>query len=80
MLDQYEFGRIKLHDVAVMPDSSRIIGVGPLLESPTGLQPSKSRVEKRLVGMFSKLSISGCSPQFNANLVSDSIQYREKTD
>ncbi|KAF6743642.1 hypothetical protein DFP72DRAFT_1020164 [Ephemerocybe angulata] len=49
VLDQYEFGRVKLQDVAVMPDSSRIIGVGHLMESPTGLQPSKSRVEKRLV-------------------------------
>lgn len=49
-LDEYDFGNVKLHDVAVLPDMSRIIGVGPLRESPTGLQPSKSRVEKRLVG------------------------------
>ncbi|TFK23803.1 hypothetical protein FA15DRAFT_705179, partial [Coprinopsis marcescibilis] len=49
VVDQYDFGRIKLHDVAVTPDSLRLVGVGPLLESPTGLQPSKSRVEKRLV-------------------------------
>ena len=52
VVDQYDFGRIKLHDVAVTPDSLRIVGVGPLLESPTGLQPSKSRVEKRLAGEF----------------------------
>ncbi|KAG6815849.1 hypothetical protein H0H87_010765 [Tephrocybe sp. NHM501043] len=50
ILDQYDFGRMKLHDVAVTPDSMRLIGVGPLLESPDGLQPSKSRAEKRLVG------------------------------
>ncbi|KAG6840734.1 hypothetical protein C0991_004752 [Blastosporella zonata] len=49
IIDQYDFGRIKLHDVAVTPDSLRLIGVGPLLESPDGLQPSKSRAEKRLV-------------------------------
>ncbi|KAG6836941.1 hypothetical protein H0H93_000831 [Arthromyces matolae] len=49
VLDQYDFGRMKLHDVAVTPDSIRLIGVGPLLESPDGLQPSKSRAEKRLV-------------------------------
>lgn len=50
VLDQYHFGRMKLHDVAVTPDSLRLVGVGPLLESPTGLQPKKSRPEKRLVG------------------------------
>ncbi|KAG5646394.1 hypothetical protein DXG03_003717 [Asterophora parasitica] len=49
IVEQYDFGRMKLLDVAVTPDSSRLIGVGPLLESPTGLQPSKSRAEKRLV-------------------------------
>lgn len=41
---------MKIHDVAITPDSLRVLGVGPLLESPTGLRPSKSRVEKRLVG------------------------------
>ncbi|KIM47068.1 hypothetical protein M413DRAFT_23353 [Hebeloma cylindrosporum] len=49
VLDQYDFGNMKLHDVDITPDSQRLIGVGPLLRSPTGLQPSKSRVEKRLV-------------------------------
>ena len=43
---------MKLHDVAVTPDSLRLIAVGLLLESPTGLQPSKSRAEKRLIGEF----------------------------
>ena len=50
ILDQYNFGQMKLHDVAVTPDSLRLLGVGPLLKSPDGLQPSKSRVEKQLVG------------------------------
>ncbi|KAJ6595621.1 WD40 repeat-like protein [Mycena vulgaris] len=48
ILDQYDFGRMKLHDVAVTPDGMRLLGVGPLLESPTGLHPSKSPAEKRL--------------------------------
>ncbi|KAJ7204755.1 quinon protein alcohol dehydrogenase-like superfamily [Mycena pura] len=48
VLAQYDFGRMKLHDVAVTPDGTRLLGVGPLLESPTGLQPSKSPVEKRI--------------------------------
>ncbi|KAJ6588705.1 hypothetical protein B0H19DRAFT_1367253 [Mycena capillaripes] len=49
VLDQYDFGRMKLHDVAVTPDGIRLLGVGPLLESPSGLHPSKSPAEKRLV-------------------------------
>ncbi|KAJ7223731.1 quinon protein alcohol dehydrogenase-like superfamily [Mycena haematopus] len=49
ILDQYDFGRMKLHDVAVTPDGTRLLGVGPLLESPSGLHPSKSPAEKRLV-------------------------------
>ncbi|KAJ7634736.1 hypothetical protein FB45DRAFT_989512 [Roridomyces roridus] len=49
ILDQYDFGQMKLHDVAVTPDGMRLLGVGPLLSSPTGLQPSKSPAEKRLV-------------------------------
>ncbi|KAF5311124.1 hypothetical protein D9619_008077 [Psilocybe cf. subviscida] len=48
-LDEYLFADMKLHDVAITPDSQRILGVGPLLRSPTGLQPSKSKVEKRIV-------------------------------
>ena len=50
MLDRYDFGRMKVRDVAITPDSLRVLGVGPLLQSPTGLRPSRSRVEKRLVG------------------------------
>ena len=32
------------------PDGRRLIGVGPLLEAPNGLLPSRSRGEKRLIG------------------------------
>ena len=42
---------MKLRDVATTPDSQRLVGVGPLRRSPTGLLPSRSRVEKRIVGM-----------------------------
>jgi WD repeat-containing protein 26 len=50
VLDTYHFGKIKLHDVAVTPEGGeRLIGVGPLLESPDGYSPSKSKGEKRLV-------------------------------
>ncbi|KAF8636918.1 hypothetical protein AX17_003169 [Amanita inopinata Kibby_2008] len=49
VLDTYNFGNMKLHDVAISPDSTRLLGVGPLLRSPAGLRPSKSRAEKRLV-------------------------------
>ncbi|KAF7344472.1 Catabolite degradation [Mycena sanguinolenta] len=49
ILDEYDFGMMKLHDVAVTPDGTRLLGVGPLLESPSGLHPSKSPAEKRLV-------------------------------
>jgi len=40
---------MKLRDVATTPDSQRLVGVGHLRQSPTGLQPSRSRVEKRIV-------------------------------
>lgn len=52
---------MKLHDVAVTPDSLRLVGVGPLLESPTGLQPSKCKVEKRLVGTYGYELLIGIS-------------------
>ncbi|KIK57402.1 hypothetical protein GYMLUDRAFT_46278 [Collybiopsis luxurians FD-317 M1] len=47
-LGKYDFGTMKLQDVAVTPDGVRLLGVGPLLKSPDGLEPSRSRVEKRL--------------------------------
>ncbi|KAH7907662.1 WD40-repeat-containing domain protein [Hygrophoropsis aurantiaca] len=49
VLDKYEFNRVLIHDVAITPDSQRLLGVGPILASPSGLQPSKSRVEKQLL-------------------------------
>ena len=50
VLDTYHFGKIKLQDVAVTSEGGeRLIGVGPLLESPDGYTPSKSKGEKRLV-------------------------------
>ncbi|KAJ6451706.1 hypothetical protein C8R47DRAFT_998354, partial [Mycena vitilis] len=49
VLDQYDFGRIKLHAVAVTADGIRLLGVGPLLRSPTGLYPAKAPAETRLV-------------------------------
>ncbi|CAK5261896.1 unnamed protein product [Mycena citricolor] len=49
VLATYDFGRTKLHDVTVTPDGVRLLGVGPLLESPTGLHPSRSPAEKRLM-------------------------------
>ncbi|KIK57376.1 hypothetical protein GYMLUDRAFT_756506 [Collybiopsis luxurians FD-317 M1] len=39
---------MKLQNVAVTPDGVRLLGVGPLLKSPDGLESSRSRVEKRL--------------------------------
>ncbi|KAJ3763939.1 hypothetical protein EV360DRAFT_91547 [Lentinula raphanica] len=52
VLGMYDFGSMKLQDVAVTPDCIRLLGVGPLLESPGGLRPSKSRAEKRLTGRW----------------------------
>jgi hypothetical protein len=50
VLDTYHFDRVFIHDVAITPDLQRLLGVGPILHSPKGLQPSKSRVEKQLLG------------------------------
>jgi hypothetical protein len=41
-----------LHDVAVTPTAERLLAVGTLRESPEGLQPSKSRAEKRIIGQL----------------------------
>lgn len=49
ILDQYHLERMRLHDVAVTPDSVRFLAVGPLLSSQDGLIPRKSRAEKRLI-------------------------------
>ncbi|KAF5368873.1 hypothetical protein D9758_002838 [Tetrapyrgos nigripes] len=39
VLGTYNFGNMKLQDVAVTPDRVRLLGVGPLLASPNGLRP-----------------------------------------
>jgi WD40 repeat protein len=49
VLDTYCFNRVFIHDVAITPDLQRLLGVGPILYSPKGLHPSKSRVEKQLL-------------------------------
>ncbi|KIK82317.1 hypothetical protein PAXRUDRAFT_35593 [Paxillus rubicundulus Ve08.2h10] len=49
IVERYAFHRVVIHDVAVTPDSLRLLVVGPVMSSPTGLQPSKSRVEKQLL-------------------------------
>jgi len=50
VLDTYPFNRVFIHDVTITPDLQRLLGVGPILYSPKGLHPSKSRVEKQLLG------------------------------
>lgn len=45
----FDFGFVKIHDVAITPDDKRILAVGPVLQSPSGLKPSRSRSEKRLI-------------------------------
>lgn len=52
VLDTYHFDRVLIHDIAITPDLQRLLGVGPILYSPKGLHPSKSRVEKQLLGGF----------------------------
>ncbi|KIY47537.1 hypothetical protein FISHEDRAFT_66082 [Fistulina hepatica ATCC 64428] len=49
ILEVYGIERVKIHDVSVTPDAKRFVGVGPLLRSPTGLVPSRSRAEKQLI-------------------------------
>jgi WD repeat-containing protein 26 len=52
ILDIYEFDYMLLHDVAITPDCQRMLAVGPATASPNGRKPSRSRVEKRLLGML----------------------------
>jgi WD repeat-containing protein 26 len=49
-LDQYRFERLTIHDVTVTPDGTRMLGVGTLLSSADGRQPSKCRAEKQIIG------------------------------
>lgn len=50
VLDTYHFDRLTIHDVAVTPDGGRLVGVGTLLSSNDGLQPSRCQAEKRVIG------------------------------
>ncbi|KAJ3557991.1 hypothetical protein NP233_g11600 [Leucocoprinus birnbaumii] len=45
----FTLGSIKVLEVAITPDDKRVLAIGPLLHSPSGLLPSKSRHEKRLI-------------------------------
>ncbi|KAI6014913.1 hypothetical protein PISMIDRAFT_687935 [Pisolithus microcarpus 441] len=50
VLDTYCLGRVRLHDVAVTEDCTRLIGVGPSITSPDSSQPScHTRIEKCLI-------------------------------
>jgi hypothetical protein len=49
-VETHELDRLEIHDVAITPDEERMLGVGILKTTKGGLQPSMSRVEKRLVG------------------------------
>lgn len=53
VLDTYHFERLVIHDVAVTQDGQRLLGVGTLLSSGDGLQPSRCRAEKRIICEFS---------------------------
>jgi hypothetical protein len=45
-----ELDRLDMRDVAVTPDEERMLGVAILLSTKSGLQPSLSKAEKRIVG------------------------------
>ena len=62
---------MKLRNVAITPDSQRLVGVGPLRRSPTGLLPSRSRVEKRIVGMCIP-----CYPSLQTQNICQSITWK----
>ncbi|KAH9048439.1 WD40 repeat-like protein [Lactarius hengduanensis] len=49
VLDTYHFDRLMIHDVSVTQDGQRLLGVGTLLSSGDGLQPSRCRAEKRII-------------------------------
>ena len=53
----HELERLALQDVAVTDDEERMLGVAVLQETKGGLQPSMSRVEKRVVGMFEAFNV-----------------------
>ncbi|TFY75806.1 hypothetical protein EWM64_g8203, partial [Hericium alpestre] len=49
VLDKYSFERLTILDVTVTRDGQRMLGVGTLLSSQDGLQPSKCRAEKQII-------------------------------
>ncbi len=49
VLDTYHFERLMIHDVSVTQDGQRLLGVGTLLSSGDGLQPSRCRAEKQII-------------------------------
>ncbi|KIJ12052.1 hypothetical protein PAXINDRAFT_181666 [Paxillus involutus ATCC 200175] len=50
VLESYDLGHIRLSDVAVTSDCSRLIGIGPSIPPTTGPQPTHhTRVEKRII-------------------------------
>lgn len=50
VLDTYNFGQVRLHNVAVTDDCVRLVGVGPAIASSEVPQPSRhTRVEKRII-------------------------------
>ncbi|KAJ7598511.1 quinon protein alcohol dehydrogenase-like superfamily [Mycena floridula] len=78
VLAQYHFGKMVLHDVAVTSDGVRLLGVGTLSESPNGLKPSKSRVEKRLVAFNTETgSIEHQTPVLN-NVRNISLSHKSR--
>ncbi|KIJ36922.1 hypothetical protein M422DRAFT_781979 [Sphaerobolus stellatus SS14] len=49
LTETYILPRLWTHDVAVTPDEERMLAVGTLTQSPDGLQPHKTRKEKRIL-------------------------------
>ncbi|KAA1472517.1 WD40 repeat-like protein [Dentipellis sp. KUC8613] len=49
VLEKYSFERLTILDVTVTRDGQRMLGVGTLLSSHDGLQPSKCRAEKQII-------------------------------
>ncbi|KAF8433293.1 WD40-repeat-containing domain protein [Boletus edulis BED1] len=50
VLDVYHFGHVRLINVAVTSDCSRLIAIGPSVTPPNGPQPTRqTKVEKRII-------------------------------
>ncbi|KAH7885671.1 hypothetical protein F5I97DRAFT_1809446 [Phlebopus sp. FC_14] len=65
--DTYHLGQIRLNNVAVTSDCSRLVGVGPSIAQKDGPQPSRhTRVEKRIIASpFSALMHESQTPFAN---------------